>query len=159
MEPIASNPMPGDPGSRARLWREWIHLDAPQGDRPRVTRRATTRVAPASNDWLDEVIARPAGVVAGLSRAIRECLVDGEMPASDRERLVARAGRLGIGRFEATLLIATVQHRARADLGVAPTRTYTIAAHRSWGVGKLLACVLAAEAMIAAAGYAWWSTR
>lgn len=157
MEPANSHVLPADPASRGRLWREWMHLDPPQVDRPRVERRSATRVAAAPADWLDEVIDRPAGVVSGLSMAVRECLIDGELPAADRERIVARAARLGIARFEATLLIATVQHRARAELGVRPTLSYTIPAHASWGIGKLLACVLAAEAIIAGAGYLMWT--
>lgn len=149
MEP--SDAMPLDPAARGRLWREWIHTDPPQGDAPRVARRQRA----TSGDWLDEVIERPAGVVAGLSAAVRESLVGGELPATDRERIVARAARVGVSRFEATLLIATIQHRVRSEVGVAPSVLYRIPARRSWGVGTLLAVTLLAEAIVAGAGYLW----
>jgi hypothetical protein len=95
---------------------------------------------------------------------VRDSLVGGELPLSDRERIVRRAQQLGVNRFETSLIIAAVQHRAReghgprAD-GRTVLRTETRPAkRRSWGVAKLLTCVVCVEATLGAMGF-WWLTR
>ena len=153
--------LPADAAERRRLWREWIHVDAPA--RPatvglRTAGRATDRLAtiarrpePREGDWLHDVLAAPAGVIAGLSAAIRGSLVGSELPASDRARLLRRAERLGLNRFEANLLIAAVQNRARSAADDAPPRfVATLPRERSFGVARLVACAVAVEAIVGA---------
>lgn len=42
---------------------------------------------------------------------VRYALVGGLLPYSARQALIRQAGRMGISRFDANLIIATVQHR------------------------------------------------
>jgi hypothetical protein len=123
-------------------------------DRDAVRRAAPFDRTEADGDWLADVLGnRPAGVVEGLSAAVRESLVGTELPASDRERLLRRAGVLGLNRFEANLLIAAVQHRARRAIGVP---TLLIDAPHPIGVARLVAWVVALETLAAAVLAAWW---
>ena len=50
-------------------------------------------------------------VLRGFTRAVADALDDGVLRFDRRQQLVARAGRLGIRRFDATLIIAAVQYR------------------------------------------------
>lgn len=60
---------------------------------------------------LTDVIAAPAAPVArGFASAVRGALQGGVLSFDDRDRLIARAGRLGLSRFDALLIIAAVQH-------------------------------------------------
>lgn len=52
---------------------------------------------------------------AVLAREVAASLDDGLLRYSTRLALVRRAVQMGIGRFEANLIIATVQHRVRRD--------------------------------------------
>lgn len=150
--------IPTDAALRARLWREWIQLDVPQGERPRP--RVVERPVQESGDWLEQMLepaGRPRGIVSGLASAVRESLVDGELPGGDRERILRRAQSLGLNRFEALLLIATVQHRAEPSRSrfARPVvhATSTIERRAGWSVGKLLGCIVAVEAAIAAVAW------
>jgi len=70
-----------------------------------VARRATTPAAapPAAAD-----LGR-----AAFASAVRECLDGPVLRYSLRKALLKQASRLGVGRFEANLVIAEVQHAAR----------------------------------------------
>ncbi|HMO25477.1 MAG TPA: hypothetical protein PKB10_04345 [Tepidisphaeraceae bacterium] len=58
-----------------------------------------------------DVIAAPAAPVArGFASAVRGSLQGGVLSYDDRDRLLARASRLGLTRFDALLIIAAVQH-------------------------------------------------
>ena len=140
MSDVASAILPTDPAERRRLWRAWIETDPPSGDRMRIT-PAVRRVE--SNDWLDVTIDQPLGVIAELQAAVEASLLDGQIRLSDRQRLTRRAMRLGLSRFEASLLIAAVQHRAGAR---APRRISTICPRSS--IGWLVAAVIAIEAIV-----------
>jgi len=70
-----------------------------------VARRATTpAVAPPSAADLGR---------AAFASAVRECLDGPVLRYSLRKALLKQASRLGVGRFEANLVIAEVQHAAR----------------------------------------------
>jgi hypothetical protein len=84
-------------------------------------RRAATRqpLSPSirrerrdAGDWLDEAVIAPPGAVRGFAAAVEAALIDSVLQHDDRMRLIRRATRLGISRFDANLIIATVQHRA-----------------------------------------------
>lgn len=133
--------IPADPHERRRLWRQWIHTDAPQGDRP-IVRRAIAREGKDA-DWLPEVLSAPPCVVAGLKRAVQESMVGEFLPVTDRERLIRRSMKLGLSRFEANLLIAAVQHRTREQASIPARRM----APRPWNLASLILAVLIAEAV------------
>lgn len=138
--------IPVDPHERRRLWRQWIHADAPQGERvqrPAVRRVDASSATSVQSDWLSEVLSAPPSVIAGLKRAIDESLVGPILPIADRERLIRRAMKLGLNRFEANLMIAAVQNRA---LERASTSTPTPRAPRKWSIPALLCALLLAEA-------------
>jgi hypothetical protein len=138
--------IPTDPSERRRLWREWIHVDAPRNNA--VVRRvpAPSVESPISNDWLPEVIDAPTGVIHGLKTAIAECLVGGTLPIVDRNRLISRSIKLGLTRFEANLLIAAVQNRHRASAEI--DRSACETGRRSFPWGWLLAGAIAFETAI-----------
>src|SRR5687768_8817381 len=92
--------LPTDPAERRRLWREWTRTDS-----PRTQATPVRRARPSIDLWADEVVDAPAAVTAGLRRAVEEAIVDGHLAITDRQRLLQRAERLGLRRFEATLLI------------------------------------------------------
>jgi hypothetical protein len=75
---------------------------------------------------------------------------------SERQSLLRAAARLGIGRFEANLIIALVQHRAESeDVPVWTARTgCPQGANRWW---PAMALVLALEATFSLV--AWWALR
>lgn len=49
---------------------------------------------------------------SSFARQVQTCLEDGQLRYSQRLKLLKLASELGIGRFEANLIIAIVQHRA-----------------------------------------------
>ncbi len=142
---IAPVPISADPLERRRLWREWIHTDRPQVERTQkaIVRRAVD-ASRESNDWLPEVIGAPEGIINGLKRAVDDCLIGDILPIADRERLLRRAVKLGLNRFEANLLIAAVQNRARERCE--PNQSHA-RAPASWGLTRLVAIALTIEAI------------
>jgi hypothetical protein len=100
-------------------------------------------VQPADADWLPQLLDATPGVVAGLRTAVEESLVGDRLPIRDRERLIRRALHLGLNRFEANLLIATVQHRARESASA--NQTSFAQKRRRWNVGSLLMAALIIE--------------
>lgn len=64
---------------------------------------------------LEHVLTVPPAIVRGYANAVADSLVAGVLPYADRDRLLRRAARLGIGRFDANLIIASVQHRSSDD--------------------------------------------
>lgn len=53
----------------------------------------------------------PATPMEGFADLVRREVCAGVLPYSNRLGLLTTAGKLGIGRFEANLIIASVQHR------------------------------------------------
>jgi hypothetical protein len=53
----------------------------------------------------------PATPTEGFANLVRHEVCAGVLPYSNRLGLLTTAGKLGIGRFEANLIIASVQHR------------------------------------------------
>jgi hypothetical protein len=76
---------------------------------------------------------------------VRENLDDGTLHYSDRIRLLQSAQRYGIGRFEANLLIAVVQHRnarsASHGMEALPQRR----SRRRWKIAAGIAVAIASE--------------
>lgn len=161
--PVAAGPFPADLALRRQLWRQWTHTDAPQGERHRQIRRATPRPIRAADIANLSIDATP-GVVQGLKRAIVESIVDGKLRHGDRERLVARAMRLGLDRFQANLLVAAVQHAERTERGIPEPGDVRIIrrsvrpVRRTRLVAKLVGVCLGLEA-IGVAGAVWWLNR
>ncbi len=134
---------------------------------PQVTPPADTMSDP---DWLAETVRCPPAVIRGYSAAIAACIVNGSIPLTDRQRLVRRGVRLGLTRFEANLVIAAVQHRARnriAGLASAGTSSAEFSAAfvaptaflRSGSVMRWLAVAVFIEAVALAAAIAWLAAR
>jgi hypothetical protein len=63
----------------------------------------------------DPVIALPAGAAHTFAEVVRERMDGPVLRYSHRTRLIQEAEERGIGRFEANLIIAAVQHRQRAS--------------------------------------------
>lgn len=161
--PAAAARFPADLALRRQLWRQWTQSDAPQGERRQPVRRAQPRPLTATDIASLTIDATP-GVVQGLKRAIVDSMVDGQLSNGDRERLVARAMRLGLDRFQANLLVAAVQHAERSERNIPEPGDVRIIrrsvrpVRRSKLVAKLVGVCLGLEA-IGVASVMWWLGR
>jgi hypothetical protein len=91
----------------------------------------------------------PAGRHAMFADMAASLIEGGVLRYSARLQLIAAAGCLGIGRFDANLIIAAVQHRARP----LPAKR---SGRRIWRPAHLVAAVLAVEcAAILAVAWLW----
>lgn len=97
---------------------------------------------------LEHVLRVPAAIVHGFAEAVADALVAGVLPYADRQRLLRRAARLGIGRFDANLIIASVQHRESPTSIDRPIRQGHAAARG--GTLGMVAWVLATESVLIA---------
>lgn len=79
------------------------------------------------SDRYDRLHALPNGTPAtpteGFADLVRREVCAGVLPYSNRLGLLTTAGKLGIGRFEANLIIASVQHRYMPLDSVEPRRS------------------------------------
>jgi hypothetical protein len=153
--PSAALQLPADPAERRRLWREWTHSDSPRVQTTPV-QRAMRRAVPALELWAQEAIDAPAAVTAGLRRAIEAAIIDGHLGIADRERLLRRAERLGVKRFEANLLIAAVQHRAAESRDERTIRATWKRPRKPRSVAKIVSACIACEA-VAVLALAMWT--
>ena len=64
----------------------------------------------------------PATPMEGFADLVRHEVCAGVLPYSNRLGLLTTAGKLGIGRFEANLIIASVQHRYMPPDSAEPQR-------------------------------------
>jgi hypothetical protein len=131
-------------------------------------RGASTRVAVESRTslgtWVDESIVAPAGAARGFAGAVADRLLDGVLPHDDRVVLIKRAGRLGISRFDAHLIIAAVQHRAAnerkppATHAAMNSHTTPLPASRTTrtGIARLVAVTLLIEAVAVGLAVGFW---
>jgi hypothetical protein len=71
-------------------------------------------------------------------------LLAGVLPYTNRQSLLARAGQMGIARFEATLIIAAVQHRMNQPAFTPEPQKPSKKSHIPW----VLALSLAVEILI-----------
>ena len=101
-------------------------------------------------DGVRSVLNAPADVVDGFAALVRAALDEGIIRHSRRQSLLRRAGRLGIGRFEATLIIAAVEHRRR---GYAGAGGEVLPPVKRRSVGVVVGAVLLVEV---AAGLVLW---
>lgn len=143
---------PADAIERACLWREWINMDSPAVEARHVVRRVR-KPTDTKPDWLPEVIDAPQGVLNGIATAVRESMTGDQLTADDRNRLIARAMRLGLSRFESNLLIAAVVHRSAAS---ASREVPAPRSRRRLGVASIVAAALAIETVAAAVLWQWW---
>jgi len=69
---------------------------------------------------------QPMGGAMGFAAHVADNLTGSILTHSDRQSLLEEAGRRGIARFEANLIIAAVQHRKAADptFHLAPTHRF-----------------------------------
>jgi hypothetical protein len=87
---------------------------------------------------------------------VRQHLTGPVLCYEDRESLLRTAARLGIGRFDANLIIAAVQHRAEGEhVDVRGTATEQTGATGRWWAS--VAIVLAVETSLSLV--AWWALR
>jgi hypothetical protein len=116
-------------------------------DLPRMYRRIKD-LSPQEQDQRQTLHPSPTpGPAALFARQVQRSLTGPVLRYSLRQQLLSDARKMGIGRFEANLIIATVQHRKEADgasLSVAPTpRT-------AWLPSLLFALLLQALVILAA---------
>ena len=118
---------------------------ADRSTRPRDVGHAAQATRPVVQvGHLEHVLTIAPAIVRGFAQAVADSLQDGVLPYADRQRLLRRATRLGIGRFDANLIIASVQHRQPAR--DAPPRSGVVDA-RGWK--RALLIVLTIEATLA----------
>lgn len=117
--------------------------NSPIGNSP--TGNSPTGNAPVG-DGVRGVLNAPPDVVDRFAVLVRAMLDEGMIRYSRRQALLRRADRLGIGRFEAALVIAAVEHRHRTY--AAPGEVPPSVRRRS--VGLAVCAVLLAEAAGAA---------
>ena len=110
---------------------------------------------PRLTQTLEHVLAADPAVVRGFARAAADRLAAGPLPLTDRARLLRRGERLGLGRFDANLVLAVVERQHRATV---PTRRPAVATV-SVNARRRLAWPAAAMAVVVQAGIvvgAWW---
>ena len=128
-------------------------------DRPVRLHRALrelgmTEAAPALARRAGDVAAEPVGLAGGFAAEVERRMDGPVLRLAQRRTLLAKAQRMGIGRFEANLVIAAVQHERRAGPG--PRQT-TSALNNGYGAGAasaLLALML--QALIAWGAWRVW---
>jgi hypothetical protein len=94
------------------------------------------------------------GAPAVLTAEVEQAMEGPILRYDERARLLRRARQLGIERFEANLLIATIQHRRRQAGCCAPDRP-GVRQGRVWSVWGILGLALAVEAAAILVG--WWA--
>ena len=112
---------------------------------------------PLVTQTLEHVLAADPAVIRGYARAAADRMASGVLTLADRDLLLRRGERLGLGRFDANLILAVVERRQRATLS--PTRP-ALRAVRSGDrpprriAWPTAAAAVALQASIVAA--AWW---
>lgn len=119
------------------------------------------RAAPARGRRMEPAV-RPLQDIVDGEAAARFAVMVGQhlggpvLCYEDRQSLLRAAGRLGIGRFDANLIIAAVQHRAEGEHVV----VRAAGTEQSRGAGRWwesVAVVLAVETSLSL--IAWWALR
>jgi hypothetical protein len=62
---------------------------------------------------LEYLLGADPAVLRGFARAIEDKLSSGHLTLAERDRLISRGERLGLKRFDANLVLATMEHRRR----------------------------------------------
>ena len=62
---------------------------------------------------LEHLLGTDPAVLRGFARAIEDKLSCGHLTLAERDRLICRGQRLGLKRFDANLVLATMEHRRR----------------------------------------------
>ncbi len=62
---------------------------------------------------LEHVLGSDPAVVRGFAKAAHDKLARGPLNLADRDRLISRGERLGLKRFDANLILATMEQRRR----------------------------------------------
>ena len=125
------------PGARMRALRE-LARSADASRDPAATAAVANPIVPLR-----------AGAAQTFAALVRERMDGTMLRYSHRTRLLRAAEQSGIGRFEANLIIAAVQHEAGANRPVGATCD----ASHAWTRGPLIA-VAATQSLIAFA--VWW---
>jgi len=76
---------------------------------------------------LSSVLGVASAPAERLARLVQEALGDGVLPYAARQDVLQAARRLGVGRFQANLIIAAVQHRYGTPALSLPAVTLTAA--------------------------------
>jgi hypothetical protein len=72
--------------------------------------RSTRGLTPPTQT-LEHVLGADPAVVRGFARAVHDALDEGPLSLMDRDRLIRRAERLGLKRFDANLIVAAMEQR------------------------------------------------
>lgn len=105
---------------------------------------------------LEYVLGADPAVVRGFARAATDHLSAGPITLIERDRLLKRAERLGIGRFDANLVLAAVEHRHRMSIRPNSQRPQVIAPARSNRTGKWTAAAAAVALQAVILSGIWW---
>jgi hypothetical protein len=127
--------------SRRGTWK-----NGPSGDWGHPAQRAAMSRPDCTGDpVLSSVLGVASASAEYLARLVEQSLSDGVLPYARRQDVLRAARRLGVGRFQANLLIAAVQHRCeRATPQPEPPRQ-----RLPWGFVGCVALVVAFEAALA----------
>ncbi|MFT3785323.1 MAG: hypothetical protein QM770_04045 [Tepidisphaeraceae bacterium] len=141
---------------RRRQWQEWVRRDAPQGSRS--ARAAIARNNQQDAQWLSAVTTVQTDAGRALAEATRAAMVGPAIPWGVRTKLMNLGMSLGLSRFDASLIIASVQHRMQKSRPKTPVLTRKPAPMKRKPMGSIVTLVclaLALEALAVAAWLAW----
>lgn len=119
-----------------------------------VRLRDTTSIA-----TLEQLMMVDPAILRGYARGVSDELGRGPLTLDRRDRLLGRAKHLGLGRFEAALVLAVVERGLPTALTPIPTTAkspVTQHAGYSWGWSLLTTACTIQVAILAAA---WWFVR
>ena len=161
----AAMKFPADPALRRQLWRQWVHLDEPTNSTtatvtrlrlaPKAPSASTDESKVTSTNWTATTIDATPGVVDGLRAAIAAAVVNGQLSNADRARLIGRGVRLGLSRFDASLLVAAVQHEAAQRCDYRVVREWKQKPTKRRSVMTIVSACLAFEAVALTVFAAW----
>lgn len=117
----------------------------------RITPAATSLAPPTQT--LEHVLGSDPAVLRGFAKAIQDKLAVGPLSLRERDRLISRGVRLGLKRFDANLVIASVEQQQRPGLRLATSR-WDDPSERS--VPRWLRWSTVAALQSAIIGAAWW---
>lgn len=108
---------------------------------------------PRLTQTLEHVLAADPAVIRGYARAAADRLAAEPLTLADRDLLLRRGERLGLGRFEANLILAVVERRHRSQTPpVRPVRAEQTRTRRIAWPAAATAVALQASIVMAA----WW---
>lgn len=117
--------------------------------------RSARRLVPHTQT-LEHVLGSDPAVVRGFARATQEKLAAGPLSLRDRDRLISRGQRLGLKRFDANLIVASVEQQQPQGMRITPHDTHD--EHDS-ALPRWLRWSTVVALQSAIIGAAWWFLR